>query len=104
MSRGGPGNLASNWKPGQSGNPAGRPKGARSKIAEEFLRALLESFNEAKAEGGPSAGMEAIRAMRDTDPSGYVKTLAALLPKEITGADEAPLFPAITVVFTDEQH
>ena len=32
--------------PGQSGNPAGRPKGARSKLGETFLKALAEDFDE----------------------------------------------------------
>ena len=28
------------WEPGQSGNPAGRPKGARSKLGEAFIDAV----------------------------------------------------------------
>ncbi len=28
------------WKPGQSGNPAGRPKGVRHKLANAFLEGL----------------------------------------------------------------
>jgi hypothetical protein len=33
------------FEPGQSGNPAGRPKGARNKLSEVFLQALAEDFD-----------------------------------------------------------
>ena len=29
--------LREPWKPGESGNPAGRPKGSRNKLSEEFV-------------------------------------------------------------------
>jgi len=34
------------WQPGQSGNPSGRPKGARSKLSEGFLNALQADFEQ----------------------------------------------------------
>ena len=63
------------FKPGQSGNPAGRPKGARSKLQGEFLSALAADFD--------AHGKQAIEEMRSKDPSGYVKTIASLLPKQL---------------------
>src|SRR5215471_10323251 len=33
------------FKPGQSGNPKGRPKGARNRLGTQFLEALEADFN-----------------------------------------------------------
>ena len=33
--------LREPWKPGESGNPAGRPKGSRNKLGEEFITEVL---------------------------------------------------------------
>ena len=37
-------NLAPAWQPGQSGNPAGRPTGARSILQADFFKALQRKF------------------------------------------------------------
>src|SRR6185312_6551811 len=63
------------WPSGVSGNPAGRPKGSRSKLTEAFLAALAKDFDE----HGPKAIVDA----REKDPVGYFKTVAALCPREL---------------------
>ena len=63
------------FAPGQSGNPAGRPKGARSKLGEDFLKALQADFAQ--------HGAEAIEKVRKEKPDQYLKVVASILPKEI---------------------
>lgn len=63
------------WKPGQSGNPAGRPKSSRNKLGEDFIKALADDFEK----NGPAT----IEIARRTDPVQYLKVIAAVIPKEV---------------------
>ena len=67
--------LREPWKPGESGNPAGRPKGSRNKLSEEFVTELYADWRE--------HGSEAIKSVRETRPDVYVKVVASLLPRQI---------------------
>jgi hypothetical protein len=62
------------FKPGQSGNPGGKPVNARNAITRKFLEVLAKDFEE--------GGEAAVKAARETDPMGYVRAVASLLPKE----------------------
>lgn len=70
---------------GVSGNPAGRPKGSRDRLNEDFFSALANDF--------AAHGAAAIIAMRAERPNEYAKMVASLMSKEVTGADGEPLFP-----------
>lgn len=60
--------------PGQSGNPKGRPKGARNRLGTQFLEALEADFNQ--------SGPQAIALVREKKPEVYMRVVADLLPKE----------------------
>ena len=66
--------LAPAYKPGQSGNPNGRPVGARSKITERFLLELQNYFEKEGPGLLERAGQES--------PAALVAVYAKLLPKE----------------------
>lgn len=63
------------YKPGQSGNPNGRPKGSRNRLGEAFLQALASDFDQ--------HGVDAIEKVRTEKPHEYLKVVASLLPKQV---------------------
>jgi uncharacterized protein DUF5681 len=72
------------WEPGQSGNPAGRPKGSRNKLGEAFVADLYESWK--------IHGIAAINKVCEERPHEYLKIIASILPKELHVKEEAASF------------
>lgn len=73
------------WKPGQSGNPAGRPVGSRNKLSEKFFADLAEHWQ--------ANGEAAMDATLEKDPAAYVRIVASLMPKDVKlTADTSDVF------------
>lgn len=63
------------FAPGETGNPGGKPVGARNRLQGKFLAELADDFE--------AEGKTAIVKMRETDPSAYIRAIASLMPKEM---------------------
>src|SRR5262249_53190796 len=63
------------WKPGQSGNPKGRPKGSRNKLSEEFFRDLCDAWQ--------TSGKPALVTAARNDPVAFVRVIPSLMPREL---------------------
>jgi hypothetical protein len=76
------------WKPGQSGNPKGRPKGARSKLSEIFLQEFLDVWT--------VEGKAALERMAREFPEKFV-TFAITYADVLAGQSQTTEGPSVTV-------
>jgi len=84
------------FKPGESGNLAGRPKGTRNKFSEVFLKDFLSSWEE--------GGIDALKKVRDEDPAAFLRVAASLLPKDINvNTNQEAAFDRFIEGLNDEQ-
>ena len=60
------------WKKGQSGNPAGRPKGARDKLSQAVYEEMIEDWAE--------HGSAVIEKVRESKPELYLQAVIRLVP------------------------
>jgi len=79
------------FKPCQSGNPKGRPKGSRNKLSEEFFRDLCDAWQAFRK--------PALETMAMLYPVEFVRLVASLMPKE----PEATIAPVVMERMSDAQ-
>ena len=63
------------WKPGQSGNPAGRPLGARARISEKLLADLVTVWE--------TRGQAVLESLVTEDPGKLAQIAYGLLPRDV---------------------
>ena len=80
--------VTGRFLPGNNGGP-GRPKGSRQKLSDQFFHDLAEAWQ--------TKGQVALQEMIAERPHEFVKTIAGLQSKEITGEDGAALFAGLDV-------
>ena len=74
------------WAQGQSGNPAGRPKGSKDVITKAFLEDVTEDWG--------SNGPATLIAAREKNPGDYCRMVASLLPKDLNVKNDNPVSAA----------
>jgi Family of unknown function (DUF5681) len=63
------------FKPGQSGNPAGRPRGSRNKLTDAFVQDVAAAWEQ--------FGVEALERVARDEPATLLKVVASLMPKSL---------------------
>lgn len=66
--------ISTRFQPGVSGNPKGRPVGARSRLSEDLLSDLADAWKQ--------HGAQALNVMAVTEPAKFVSAAISVLPKQ----------------------
>ena len=69
--------------PGVSGNPKGRPKGARTHLSQKFFDDLAQAWDK--------KGEQILEDMAANDPGSLAKMIASLQPKQLDAQVDAKL-------------
>ncbi len=67
-------NKSTQFKPGKSGNPAGRPVGSRNKLSETFITDLQALWDE--------QGFAILQRVADESPEKLLAAMVQVLPKD----------------------
>ena len=67
---------AGQWKPGQSGNPQGRPLGTRNKFSESFVSDVAAVWQD--------RGHGILEKMAQDEPARFAELCGRLIPKDVS--------------------
>ena len=87
-------NELTQFQPGQSGNPAGRPEGARQQLTTAFMKELHADFIE--------HGLAVIQLVREEQPAMYLKIVASLMPRHSMGERTEELTVSMVEVLSQD--
>jgi Family of unknown function (DUF5681) len=73
------------WKPGQSGNPVGRPTGARTRFTEAFVGDVAKAWEQ--------HGAGVLEQMAASEPSKFAELCSRLIPRDVSLKLEQPQTP-----------
>lgn len=79
------------FRPGQSGNPAGKPKGTQSKLTTSAKAAFAAAFEKI-------GGAENLAAWAQDNQTDFYKLFARMIPVEMTGEGGGPVECSIRVI------
>ncbi len=83
------------WQPGESGNPAGRPVGAKNKLGERLVDDFLADWEQ--------HGKDVIARCREEDPATYLRVAVRLLPRDYFVEVEAKGLSFLDVLLNTER-
>jgi hypothetical protein len=63
------------WQKGQSGNPEGRPLGARQRYSESMIATFARDFEK--------HGAKVVQQVREERPADYLKIAASFVPRQV---------------------
>jgi hypothetical protein len=83
------------FKKGHSGNPKGKPKGAKDKIPQELKAMILQALDNA-------GGIKYLETQAIKNPQAFLTLVGKVLPLQVSGTGEPIVLRVITGVEIDK--